>query len=113
MPFPDTSRGRWRISTDRGINAAWAPDSKTLFYRRGLAMMAVTVTGDDPAKWSKPTTLFEGPYLFDTGPTHFDAAPDGRLLMVKPTASSGDGASRQFVVVQNWFEDLRRLAPLK
>jgi eukaryotic-like serine/threonine-protein kinase len=113
LPFPDISRGRWRISTDGGMNPAWAPDGKTLFYRRGLAMMAVTVSGDDPAQWSKPTTLFEGPYLFDTGPIHFDSARDGRLLMVKTGASSGDGAPRQFVVVQNWFEELRRLAPLK
>jgi serine/threonine-protein kinase len=113
LPFPDMSRGRWRISTDGGLNPTWAPDGKTLFYRRGLAMMAVTVDGDDPAKWPKPTMLFEGPYLFDTGPTHFDAARDGRLLMVKTSTSSGDGAPRQFVVVQNWFEELRRLAPRK
>jgi len=113
LPFPDLSRGRWRISTDGGINPTWAPDGKTLYYRRGLAMMAVAVSGDDPSKWPKPTMLFEGPYLFDTGPTHFDAARDGRLLMVKTGAPGGDDAPRQFVVVQNWFEELRRLAPRK
>ena len=57
--------------------------------------------------------LFEGAYLFDAGPTHYDVARDGRLLMVKPVAADGDGAPRQLVVVQNWFEDLRRLAPLR
>jgi eukaryotic-like serine/threonine-protein kinase len=113
LPLPDPSIGRWRISTDGGLNATWAPDGKTLFYRRGLAMMAVAVSGDDPSKWSKPTMLFEGPYLFDTGPTHFDAGRDGRLLMVKAGAADGDDAPRQFVVVQNWFEELRRLAPAK
>ena len=76
-------------------------------------MMAVAVSGDDPSKWPKPTMLFEGSYLFDTGPTHFDAARDGRLLMVKTGAADGDDAPRQFVVVQNWFEELRRLAPPK
>jgi hypothetical protein len=50
--------------------------------------------------------------LLSAGPTHYDAAPDGRLLMVKPVADD-DGAPRQLVVVQNWFEELRRLAPLK
>src|SRR5262245_23863703 len=113
LPFPDLSGGRWRISTDGGINPTWAPDGKTLFYRRGLAMMAVAVTGDDPSKWPQPTKLFEREYLFATGPTHFDAARDGRLLMVKTVAPHGDEAPRQFVVVQNWFEELRRLAPLK
>ena len=113
LPFPDTSRGRTRISTDGGQNPTWAPDGKTLSYRRGQAVMAVSVGGDDPSTWPKPKMLFEGPYLFDIGPTHYDAARDGRLLMVKPVAADGDGAPRQLVVVQNWFEELRRLAPRK
>jgi dipeptidyl aminopeptidase/acylaminoacyl peptidase len=112
-PFPDVSAGRWRISTDGGTNATWAPDGKTLFYRQGLAMMAVDVIGDDPSKWPKPRMLFQGEYLFDTGPIHFDAARDGRLLMVKTGTPGGNEAPRQFVVVQNWFEELRRLAPRK
>jgi Tol biopolymer transport system component len=112
LPFPDTSRARTRISTDGGLNPTWAPDGKTLYYRRGQAVMAVSVGGDDPSTWPKPTMLFEGPYQFDTGPTHYDAARDGRLLMVKPVADD-DGGARQLVVVQHWFEELRRLAPLK
>jgi serine/threonine-protein kinase len=113
LPFPETSRARTRISTDGGQNPTWAPDGKTLYYRRGQAVMAVSVGGDDPSTWPKPTMLFEGPYVFDVGPTQYDAARDGRLLMVKPVDAEGDGASRQLVLVQNWFEELRRLAPLK
>jgi hypothetical protein len=33
--------------------------------------------------------------------------------MVKPVDTDGEGAPRQLVVVQHWFEELRRLAPLK
>jgi Tol biopolymer transport system component len=114
LPFPDPSRGpRSRISIDGGRNPTWAPDGKTLFFRRGQAMMSVTVGGDDPLTWPKPQKLFEGPYLFDIGPTHYDAARDGRLLMVKTAAQAGDDALMQIVVVQNWFEELRRLAPAK
>ena len=78
VPFPDTSRGRSLISTDGGQNPAWAPDGKTLFYRRGQAIMAVAVGGDDASTWPKPKMLFQGPYLLDIGPTHFDVARDGR-----------------------------------
>jgi eukaryotic-like serine/threonine-protein kinase len=113
LPLPDTSRGRTRISTDGGQNPTWAPDGKTLFYRRGQTLMAVDVVGDDPSTWPKPKLLFEGPYHFDAGPTHYDAASDGRLLMVKPIDADGDGAPRQLVLVQNWFEELRKLAPVK
>jgi serine/threonine protein kinase len=112
LPFPDVSRTRWRISTDGGQNPTWAPDGKTLFYRRGQAIMAVTIDGDDPRKWSKPKMLFGGPYLFDAGPTQFDAAPDGRLLMVR-VGPSDDADGAAIIAVQNWFEDLRRLAPRK
>jgi hypothetical protein len=112
VPFPDTSRGRTRISDDGGQNPTWAPDGKTLFYRRGQTVMGVAVGGDDPSTW-KAKVLFTGPYLLDVGPTHFDVAPDGRLLMVKPVDADGQSAPKQLVVVQNWFEELRRLAPRK
>ena len=57
--------------------------------------MAVAVGGDDPSTWPKPKMLFEGPYLLYT------------------VDADGEGALVQLVVVQNWFEELRRLAPRK
>ena len=114
LPFPDPSRGpRSRISIDGGRNPTWAPDGKTLFYRRGQTIMAVAVGGDDPSTWPKPQKLFEGPYLFDIGPTHYDAARDGRILMVKTAAPDGNDGPTPIIVVQNWHEELRRLAPPK
>jgi Tol biopolymer transport system component len=113
VPFPGTSRGRSRISADGGQNPTWAHDGKTLFYRRGQAIMAAAVGGDDPSTWPKPKMLFQGPYLLDVGPTNFDAALDGRLLMVKPIDADPEAGPRHLVVVQNWFEELRRLAPRK
>ena len=75
--------------------------------------MTVAVGGDDPSTWPKPKMLVEGPYLLTTGPTHLDVARDGRLLMVKPIDADSAGGGRHLVVVQNWFEELRRLAPRK
>jgi hypothetical protein len=43
----------------------------------------------------------------------FDVAPDGRFLMLK--ANSGNaatGAPKDIIVVQNWFEELKRLVPV-
>jgi hypothetical protein len=74
--------------------------------------MAVAVDGEDPSAWPKPRMLFEGPYVFDTGPTHFDVARDGRFLMLRPGSSDGDAPS-PLIVVQNWTEELKRLAPSK
>ena len=62
-----------------------------------------------------PEVLFSGTY-FDAGGTQWDVTRDGdRFLMLKPVAAS-DAAGReqarpQITVVQNWFEELRRLVP--
>ena len=57
--------------------------------------------------------------LFDTRPLslsgigrNFDASPDGsRFLMTKDLQPPAD--AKRLIVVQNWFEELKRLVPLK
>ncbi|OFW13822.1 MAG: hypothetical protein A3F70_00610 [Acidobacteria bacterium RIFCSPLOWO2_12_FULL_67_14] len=45
-----------------------------------------------------------------TGPINRPGLSDGRrFLLVKPGVASSDGAAAQIVVVQNWFEELKRL----
>jgi hypothetical protein len=57
--------------------------------------------------------LFEGPFRVDGPFRGYDVTPDGqRFLMVRevpqPTARVA-----QMVLVQNWFEELKRLVPTK
>jgi len=40
----------------------------------------------------------------------YDVLPDGRFVMVRGADPSG---SREIVIVQNWFEELKRLVPTK
>ena len=63
-----------------------------------------------------PTTLFERSYY--VGPNSgrsYDVSPDGqRFLMIKPGQGSEETAARpSLVIVQNWFEELRRLVPTR
>ena len=66
--------------------------------------------------WSsgRPVKVLQGPYATG-GPRStrtYDVSPDGqRFLMVKQLASQA--AAPQIIVVQNWFEELRRLVPVK
>ena len=69
----------------------------------------------DAADPSAPTKLFEGNYgasANQTGRT-YDIAPDGkRFLMIKAGSSADQTAvPTSLVVVQNWREELKRLAP--
>jgi len=61
------------------------------------------------------TRLFEGRYFLpelQPGRT-YDVSPDSRrFLMIKPVVGPDQPApSASLVIVQNWFEELKRLAP--
>ena len=63
-------------------------------------------------EWGTPEKLFEGAYFFLEGPTMFDVAPDGRFLMLKDSrGDAGAPASKNLIVVENWFDELKRLVP--
>ena len=55
--------------------------------------------------------LFEG--LYDTHRNrNYDVARDGRFLMVKDVTPTDPASARKhLVLVQNWFEELKRLVP--
>jgi hypothetical protein len=43
----------------------------------------------------------------------YDVAPDGRFLMIEPSDTSADAAPASIVVVENWAEEIKRLAPTR
>jgi hypothetical protein len=62
----------------------------------------------------KPRLLFEKPECGGGYPLRaYDLSPDGqRFLMVKDEQRKPSPVT-EMVLVQNWFEELKRLAPLK
>ncbi len=59
-----------------------------------------------------PEVVFEGNYYLAAGGPNYDVSPDGeRFLMIKQVQSVS--ATPQIVIVQNWFEEVRRLAPVE
>lgn len=82
--------------------------------------MAVPIQAGGAFSAGNPTALpIMGSYFLpvpDTFPARtYDLSSDGRrFLLIKEGGEAGDGpALTQFVVVLNWFEELRRLAPLQ
>jgi eukaryotic-like serine/threonine-protein kinase len=116
-PFPDVASGLWQVSTEGGTRPLWARNGHELFYLSVTgALMRVGVTPASTWAATVPTKLFEGPYGASpnqSGRT-YDIAPDGkRFLMIKPEDSrSQTAAPASLVVVQNWREELKRLAPV-
>jgi Tol biopolymer transport system component len=111
--FPELG-DRQRISGESGgRNPVWSPDGREVFYRshKDGAMMAVTVQTGPPLSIGLPKMLFASQNDLIQPSRAWDVAPDGRFLLLKQDASAAASASRQLVLVQNWFKELARLAP--
>lgn len=75
--------------------------------------------GTRDARWSTASPVHHPPYFtggfgaITLGRT-YDVSPDGRRFLMIKQGDSGSQTSTppQIVVVQNWFEELRRLAPV-
>ena len=64
-----------------------------------------------PASCEGTTTLFETQYFFGLAAHTYDIHPDGqRFLMIRD--DPGTSARPQIVLVQNWFDELKRLVPI-
>ncbi len=94
----------------------WSPNGRELFYYAAGAMWAVPVETEPTFRPLNPKPLFQGAYVVQPGNLFwpFDIAPDGqRFLMRKPGgATPDDAAEPELVIVQNWFEELKRLVPV-
>ena len=107
------SGGRWQISTEGGEEPHWSPDGRELYYRNNDLFMSVAVETRPTFQAGTPKTLFSGTYnLRSNSGVSYDVDPKGgRFLMIRPAEDSASPA--QVRVVVNWFEELRRLAPMK
>ena len=113
QPFPDVDSGRWQMSTDGGFWPVWSPAGGELFYRTLTGVMALAFETEPTFTPGALTQLFER-NSFGTGNRRMAVSPDGQRFLLFATATESgdsDAARSQLIVVQNWFEELRRLVP--
>ena len=74
-------------------------------------MYVVDVAATDMSLKGNPRKIFEGNYFLPTG-RRFDIHPEGdRFIMIQESA--GGSQAQQLFVIQNFSEELKRLAPVK
>ena len=106
-PFPNLDERKWTISRGGGETPVWSPDGRELFYRNDDKMMVVDIVAESSFSHGVAKELFEEPYSYGDG-RQYDIHPDGkRFLMIKEVKQT----EPQLIVVQNWFEELKRLVP--
>ena len=71
--------------------------------------MAVPVLDTEPTfRAGSAASLFEERYAIYVQRRNYDIAPDGqRFLMLKEAAATDAATAQQFVVVLNWFQELK------
>ena len=110
VPFPNTSAGKWAISTGGGTEPLWSHRGTELFYRDASGnLVAVEVNTDPTFSVGRATALFPAAGYTSRGFTQqYAVAPDDRrFLMIRPLES---GSPDNIVVVENWFEELKAAA---
>jgi Tol biopolymer transport system component len=115
-PYPGTGE-QVTVSVGGGREPVWAKNGD-LFYRSltGERVFVVAVATEPKLRVGTPVQLFQGPfYIPPTGSPRpqYDVAADGQRLLMLTTRSSADSspARPRIVIVQDWFEELRRLVP--
>lgn len=117
-PYPGPGGGQ-AISTGGGNSPAWSRDGRQLFFTTlpapevTLKMMAVLVTAGPTFTAGTPRALFEGRYNSNPAVRQYDVSRDGsQFLMIRPLDRPAVKPTHM-ILVQNWFEELKRLVPAK
>ena len=109
--YPNVAEGKWLVSTwgeGGGAQPSWSVDGRELFYSQGHKIIAVSAGDDKPFEHVEAQLLFDGPDYATTGlgGLQLSSHRDGRFLMRRESA-----VIQEFAVVENWFEELKRLVP--
>jgi eukaryotic-like serine/threonine-protein kinase len=100
--FPDPTRDRRQVSTDRGSAPHWRHDGRELYYLDGRArMVAVPVAAGDRVELGQARALFETGAF--TAFNDFEVSPDGqRFVLVKGLGEN------PITIVVNWTTGLKK-----
>ncbi len=115
---------RYTVSREGGYMPSWSADGSALFFvglqDDGQKMMRVAVTVDPSGlQLGNPEPVFDMNYIAPDGTAYrynhgnnvngagYDTLPDGRFVLLR----EAEPVNREVVIVQNWFDEVRRLAP--
>jgi len=116
-PFPGPG-GQWLISTTQAVHPIWSRNGPELFFEspndRSIWVATYTTKGDTfipgkPRPWSGAQIAEPNVEYWN-----FDLAPDGKRIAVFPRPDAADDrkGSVHVTVLLNFFDELRRRAPL-
>jgi len=116
-PFPNVDDDRIQVSNAGGVQPLWSRDGRELFYLdpgtpNRLISVPIDVTGSAFAVGQRnPILDWVWPYLGADWPGRvYDVSPDKQRFLAIKRGDTAE-ASERLIIVQNWFEELKRLVP--
>jgi hypothetical protein len=120
-PFPPTpTHTRYLLGVNENLahGPAWSPDNNVFFHRQAGGQLHVFKLQTQPALQHLDTVdLNVSQFRWSRAYRVYDAFPDGKhFVLIRDLQASG-GAPNTAVtpeihVVVNWFEELKKLAPI-
>ncbi len=101
--------GKWQVSVNRGRAPQWRADGRELYYvTPDDDFMAVPISYEHGLEIGNPTTLFNHRYVYFSYYTlvPYAVTSDGQHFFI--LSPSEQGQSTEFIVVQNWAEELKK-----
>jgi hypothetical protein len=110
-PYPGPGAAQ-RVSTNGGVSPRWERQSRELYFVEGTGatqrMMAAKVQAGATFNFELAQPLFNtNDYV------SYNVAADGRFLFVRNANPGTSTPPARIVVVENWFEEVKRLLPGK
>ena len=106
--FPNTSEGKWLISTNGGFEPRWARDGGELFYRRvdgDRQLVAVPILPGPTFTAGEQRALFSTGQFLSGRVSQYDVSSDGeRFLFI--ALGDAETITGEVIVVENFFEEL-------
>jgi len=114
-PFPNVDGDQVPVSTAGGYKPLWSRDGRELFYLDPgppVRLMSASVVATETAfSVGTRSSILDWPYRgLQRSGRQYDVSPDGQQFLAIKESGTED-ASARIIVVQNWFEEVRRLVP--
>jgi hypothetical protein len=117
-PFPPTGEKHQVPKVAIDYHPVWSPDGKSIFMVPVAARstMAVPIATQPSVTFGAAVELpkVPRPGLLSTDVRGYDVLPDGRFISLSPLSGDGPNAGLrpEIRVVLNWFDELKRVAPV-
>lgn len=112
-PYPNAQAGKWQVSTSGGINPKWARSGRELFFVNGAGEMVsaqIQTTGSafEASNWKTLFNVRERGLDATANYASWDVdVDDQHFLMIQFGGNDPEGQRNEFVLVQNWIEELK------